>query len=214
MQAPEISIAREGYPFILFSGFATLVFAILSFTAAALAGLVATCFITWFFRDPARIIPEDTSALVAPADGKVIRIEETDDTRFTLGRAVRVSIFMNIFNVHVNRIPRSGRVEHVSHRPGRFYAADRDKALLHNEQCALLIRTDADHLYGVVQVAGLIARRIVCRAEKGDRVATGSRYGMIRFGSRVDIYLPPATELHVRQGDTVKAGETILALLP
>ncbi len=214
MKIPEISIAREGYPFILFSGFATLILALLSMGSAALAGLAVTWFITWFFRDPARIIPDEADVLVAPADGKIIRIEEIDDALFTRGRAVKISIFMNIFNVHVNRIPRTGRVERVRLRPGRFYAADSDKAVLHNEHCALLIRTDGEHVYGVVQVAGLIARRIVCRAEKGDRVTTGSRYGMIRFGSRVDLYLPPAAELRVSSGDKVRAGETILALLP
>ncbi len=214
MKAAEISIAREGYPFILFSGFATLIFALLSSTAAALAGLAVTCFVTWFFRDPDRIVARDTDVLVAPADGKVIRIEEVDDTQFTRDRAVRISIFMNIFNVHVNRIPASGRVEHVSHRPGRFYCADSDKALLHNEACALLIRTDTQQLYAVVQVAGLIARRIICRAEKEDRVVTGERYGLIRFGSRVDLYLPPATEIRVSPGDKVRAGESVLALLP
>lgn len=214
MKDPEISIAREGYPFILLSGFATLVLALLSLDAAALTGLVTTCFVTWFFRDPARVVPEETAALVAPADGKVIRIEEVDDGDFTQGRAVKVSIFMNIFNVHVNRIPRAGLVEHVTLKPGRFYSADSDKAVLHNEHCALRIRTDGDQRYAVVQVAGLIARRIICRAVQGDRVATGGRYGLIRFGSRVDLYLPPATPIHVRRGDKVRAGETILAHLP
>ncbi len=213
MKSPEISIAREGYPFILFSGFATLIFALLSIDTAALAGLAATCFITWFFRDPARIIPGQPNGLVAPADGKVIRIEEIDDNRFTGARAIKVSIFMNIFNVHVNRIPCTGTVEQVLLTPGRFYSADSDKAALHNEYCALLVRTETGQVYGVVQVAGLIARRIVCRAEQGDRVVTGSRYGMIRFGSRVDLYLPPATRLHVNAGDKVRAGETLLATL-
>ncbi len=214
MKAPEISVAREGYPFILLSGFATLIFALLSLAGPALAGLATTCFVTWFFRDPDRIVPEEADALVAPADGKVIRIEEIDDPLCVQGRAIRISIFMSIFNVHVNRIPRAGRIEHVQLRPGRFYSADSSKALLQNEQCALCIRTEGDQVYGVVQVAGLIARRIVCRAEKGDRVPTGSRYGLIRFGSRVDLYLPVATELRVTRGDTVRAGETILALLP
>ncbi len=214
MKSPEISIAREGYPFILFSGFATLILALVSQDAAALAGLAMTCFVTWFFRDPARIVPADTTALVAPADGKVIRVEEVDDPLFLRDRAIKVSIFMNIFNVHVNRIPRAGVVERVSFKPGRFYSADTDKAVLHNEYCALVIRTDSDRIYGVVQVAGLIARRIVCRAEPGDRVATGSRYGLIRFGSRVDLYLPPDAEICIRRGQKTRAGETVLARLP
>ncbi len=210
MKKPRISLAREGYPFILFAGFITLICALLAYHIAALTGLVITGFITWFFRDPARIVPDRPDALVAPADGKIILIEKIFDDRFIHDHVHKVSIFMNIFNVHVNRIPFPGQVEQVTFKPGAFYSANSTRSALHNEYCALTIMTDSKQQYGVVQVAGLIARRIVCRAEKGDYVQTGQRYGLIRFGSRVDLYLPLQVELEINKGQKVKAGETIL----
>lgn len=213
MQKPELPVALEGYPFIFFSAFVTLIFALLGLLPLALLGLLLTGFVTYFFRDPARILPEDPHAVVCPADGKVIITEEFDDTRFLKTRVQRISIFMNVFNVHVNRIPLSGTVEHVALSPGKFYSADKDKAVLHNEFCTLILTTPAGHRYSVVQVAGLIARRIVCRAEKGDRVTAGERFGMIRFGSRVDLYLPLTTKVTVKVGETVRAGESVLGYL-
>jgi phosphatidylserine decarboxylase len=126
---------------------------------------------------------------------------------------MKISIFMNVFNVHVNRIPFAGTVERVVLSPGKFYAADNDKAVLHNESCALTLTTPDNQRYTVVQIAGLIARRIVCRAEKGDRVVAGERFGLIRFGSRVDLYLPLTTRVTVSEGQTVTAGETVLGIL-
>ena len=172
-----------------------------------------TAFVTYFFRDPARVLPEAAGAIVSPADGKVIVVRELDDDRFLHQRVLKISIFMNVFNVHVNRIPLAGTVERVVLSPGRFYAADKDKAVLHNEHCALTVATPTGVRYAVVQIAGLIARRIVCRAEPGDRVAAGQRYGMIRFGSRLDLYLPLTTEVTVREGEVVRAGESVLGLL-
>ena len=213
MQKTELPLALEGYPFILFSGFATLIFALLGLLPLALLGLLLTGFVTYFFRDPTRVLPEDPNAVVCPADGKVIIVSEVDDTRFLQTRVQKISIFMNVFNVHVNRIPVSGTVEQVTLSPGKFYSADKDKAVLHNEFCALTLATPGGHRYTVVQIAGLIARRIVCRAERGDLVTAGQRFGLIRFGSRVDLYLPLTTRVAVKVGETVRAGETVLGYL-
>ena len=213
MHTPRVPLASEGYPFILFSAFATLAFSLLGLVVPALGALLLTAFVTYFFRDPARVLPEETDAIVSPADGKVIVVRELDDDCFLHERVHKISIFMNVFNVHVNRIPLAGTVERVVLSPGRFYAADKDKAVLHNEHCALTVATPTGVRYAVVQIAGLIARRIVCRAEPGDRVTAGQRYGMIRFGSRLDLYLPLATEVTVREGEVVRAGESVLGLL-
>ncbi len=214
MKTPGFPIAREGYPFILFCGFITLICSILGYPAPALAGLLATAFVTSFFRDPSRIPPEDLDSVVCPADGKVIVIEEIFDDRFLQQQVIKISIFMNVFNVHVNRIPYPGTVQDIRFKPGKFYSADKDKAALHNEYCAVTIATASGQHYGVVQVAGLIARRIVCWAEQGDQVVSGQRYGLIRFGSRVDLYLPPGTEIMVNKGQKVSAGVTALARMP
>ena len=213
MQKTTLPLATEGFPFILFSGFVTVVLALVGLTWLAMAGILATAFVTYFFRDPARVLPEDSNAVVCPADGKVIVVREVEDERFLPGKTIKISIFMNVFNVHVNRIPLAGTVERVFLSPGRFFAADKDKAVLHNEFCALTIATPTQQRYAVVQIAGLIARRIVCRAEKGDQVIAGQRYGLIRFGSRVDLYLPLNTQVLVREGQIVTAGETVLATL-
>jgi len=213
MQKTELPLALEGYPFIFFGGFVTLILALLGFALPALAGLLLTGFATYFFRDPSRVLPETPGSIVCPADGKVIRTEEIDDDRFLHARVRKISIFMNVFNVHVNRIPLTGTVERVVLSPGAFYAADKDKAVLHNEFCALTLSTPDRQRYVVVQIAGLIARRIVCRAEPGDRVQAGERFGMIRFGSRVDLYLPLSATITVKVGDKVRAGETTLGIL-
>lgn len=211
MKTPQLPIAREGFPFILFCGFTTLVFALLEYDIPALAALGATALVTWFFRDPSRIRPMDPDAVICPADGKVIVIDEMFDDRFLQHQVVKISIFMNVFNVHVNRIPFPGTVKQVMLEPGKFYSADKEKAALHNEYCAMTVATPSGKMYAVVQVAGLIARRIICWAEPGDRVEAGRRYGLIRFGSRVDVYLPPGTPVEVGMGQKVRAGETILA---
>jgi len=214
MKSERVPVAREGYPFILATGFLTLILALLGLAVWALAGLVVTGFVLWFFRDPSRVPPMVDQGVVSPADGKVILITDVEDDRFLHRKATRISIFMNIFSVHVNRSPCEAIVESVLFRPGRFYAADQDKALLHNEYCAMTLSTASGQRLAVVQVAGLIARRIVCRAEPGDQLRTGERYGLIRFGSRVDLYLPPESALQVQINQQVRAGETLLARLP
>lgn len=213
MKAPEFSVAKEGLPFILFSGFAALLCAVLHYRYATFAGLLGTAFVIYFFRDPERTLPEGEHVVVSPADGKIIRVEEMRDDRFLHQEVLRISIFMNVFNVHVNRIPFAGTVQRILFQPGRFYAADQDKAALHNEHCAVIVATASGQKYAAVQIAGLIARRIVCRAEPGDHVKPGERYGLIRFGSRVDLYLPKGTEAAVNIGQKVKAGETVLGWL-
>jgi len=213
MKTPRIPVALEGYPFIIFSAFFTLVFAILQCTIPSILGLILTSFTCWFFRDPSRTAPLEKAALIAPADGKIILIEKIMDDKFQLGNVIKVSIFMNVFNVHVNRIPFSGLVEKVSFKPGRFYSADSDRGALHNEYCAMIIQIATGQRFGVVQVAGLIARRIICWAEKNDTVVAGQRFGLIRFGSRVDLYLPPETNIKVVKGQKVTAGETLLGIL-
>uniref|UniRef100_UPI004056BE67 phosphatidylserine decarboxylase family protein n=1 Tax=Candidatus Electrothrix sp. TaxID=2170559 RepID=UPI004056BE67 len=210
MKKPEIPIAREGLPFIFFSAFITLTCAVLGLVLVTFLGLLLTCFVTWFFRDPSRILPADKNAIICPADGKVIAVKEMFDERFLQQEVVRVSVFMNIFDVHVNRVPFAGTVERILLKPGKFYSADKHQAALHNEYCAMIVNTENKQRYAAVQIAGLIARRIVCWAEPGDQLEAGQRYGLIRFGSRVDLYLPQGIEITVKKGQKVRAGETVL----
>lgn len=213
MIEPRIPVAREGYPFIFFAGFATLVAAILGFVLAALLLLALTAFVLYFFRDPERVSPQDEDALVSPADGKVILVERVFDDRFIKEHAYKVSIFMNVFNVHVNRAPFPGRVERIIYSPGAFFSADTERGALQNESCAVVMTTPSARRMAVVQVAGLIARRIVCWATPGDDLGRGQRFGLIRFGSRVDLYLPITTQLEVLVGQKVRAGESVLGYL-
>jgi len=213
MKPIEIPVAREGVPFICFAAFFTLIAAVLDQMIASGLGLALTAFVLYFFRDPERVAPMDDDALVAPADGKVIIVEKVFDDRFVNEHVYKVSIFMNVFNVHVNRIPFPGTVTNIKYSPGRFYAADKDRAALENECCTVTFATKNGMKYAVSQVAGLIARRIVCWAEKNDTFLRGQRFGLIRFGSRVDLYLPLKTHLEIQVGDKTRAGETVLGYL-
>ena len=213
MLVPQIPVAKEGYPFIGFAAFCTLLLALLDFPVAAGIVFVLSIFVIGFFRDPERLGPERTDALVSPADGKIIVIEKSSDPHFTETDAVKISIFMNVFNVHVNRIPCSGEVNRVIYKPGKFYSADSAKGALENEYCAVVITADNGQKLAFVQIAGLIARRIVCWLESGDKVSRGKRFGLIRFGSRVDLYLPEETEIAVKVGEKVRAGESVLGYL-
>jgi len=209
---PHPIIAREGWPFLagsvvialLLSGFA-------GGLIAALAWLIAL-FVLQFFRDPARVIPQDAGAVLSPADGRVIKVERTQDP-YGLRDAILISVFMNVFNVHSNRSPVDGAVQKVQYFPGKFVNADLDKASSENERNAVLVKTDNGQLVTFVQVAGLIARRILCYVKMGDRLHRGQRYGFIRFGSRVDVYLPLDASLKVSIGDKVSATTTVLAIL-
>ena len=207
-------VAEAGYSYIFAAVFATAVFALLELTVLALLGLCITFFICYFFRDPDRIIPQKKGAFVSPADGKIIWAGQTDDRRFYDGRCMKISIFMNVFNVHVNRIPHEGRVKKVNYYPGKFFSANLDKASKDNEHNAVFFETEDGRNICVVQIAGLIARRIICKIQADEQVVRGQRFGLICFGSRVDIYVPPDTTINVNTGDKVAAGTTVLGELP
>jgi len=214
MKTPEIPIAKEGYPFCLFAAFVTLALAVLQYDLLALVALVMTALVVNFFRDPERFVPQDEDTIVSPADGRVILVEPVHDERFLKAQAYRVSIFMNVFNVHVNRVCFPGTVADIQYSPGRFYNAGTDRGGLENESCAVTLETANGQRLTMVQIAGLLARRIVCWTEKGDMLARGQRFGMIRFGSRVDLYLPQRVQIEVRVGQKVRAGESIIGYLP
>jgi phosphatidylserine decarboxylase len=206
-------IARPGYPFIGAAAFATAVFALLGLTAASLAGLLATAAVCAFFRDPDRVIPTAPGAVVSPADGKVILCETVAQSDYYHGPALKISIFMSVFNVHVNRACQEGIVRRVDYFPGKFVSAHLDKASRENEHNAVYVETAAGHRLTIVQIAGLIARRIICRVQAGDGVQRGQRFGMICFGSRLDVYLPADTRVSVTRGDKVRAGTSVLGYL-
>jgi phosphatidylserine decarboxylase len=213
MLIPQVPVAKEGYPFIFVLAFITLLAGIFAMQVTTGFLLIATIFVLCFFRDPERMGPDRSDALLSPADGKVILIEKVTDNRFTGDDVQKISIFMNVFNVHVNRIPFNGNVEKILYKPGKFYSADSQKGGLQNEYCASIITTHAGKKIAFVQIAGLIARRIICWLEVGDAVTRGQRFGLIRFGSRVDLYLPLETELAIQPGQKVRAGETVLGYL-
>lgn len=206
-------IARPGYPIIFSAAFITFVFALLGLTAPALTGILITLFICYFFRDPDRPAPAGDDILTSPADGKVIFAGITEGQPFIEGRCTKISIFMSVFNVHVNRIPFDGEVTNIAYNPGKFFSANLDKASLENEHNAVFIRTKTGADICVVQIAGLIARRIICNVSKNDQVSRGRRFGMICFGSRLDVYLPESFQLDVGVGDRVSATSSVLGIL-
>jgi len=209
---PHPIIAREGWPFL---------------GLALVAALLASQFLGWwsipfwiialfvlqFFRDPARVIPQDPNAVLSPADGRIVVVGKAHDP-YANREALKISVFMNVFNVHSNRAPVDGKIEKVDYFPGQFVNADLDKASTENERNALVITAANGATVSCVQVAGLIARRILCYVDAGDVLARGQRYGFIRFGSRVDIYLPLEAEPLVSVGEKVFATNTALARLP
>lgn len=206
-------IVKEGLPFILaLAGGVLAAFAVGWPVITALL-LLLTLFVGWFFRNPERRMPEGGRRLCSPADGKVIRIEAVEGENGIGGPMLKISIFMNIFNVHVNRIPYAGEVVGIRYRAGRFLSANLDKASEQNERNLLHIRTEDHRDILVSQIAGLIARRIVCWVSTGMPVARGERFGLIRFGSRVELFLPGDTRLQVKIGDKVRAGETVIGEL-
>jgi phosphatidylserine decarboxylase len=172
-----------------------------------------TVFSLWFFRNPERHAPQGEKLVVAPADGRVVFAGEVREDRYLDAGAVKVSIFMSVFNVHVNRAPADGRVTDIRYNPGKFFSANLDKASLDNEQNAVVMETGGGRL-AFVQIAGIIARRIVCWVKPGDSLERGQRVGLIMFGSRLDTYLPPGSSLKVKPGDRTKAGETVIGVLP
>lgn len=212
MRTQQIPVAMEGVPFVGLAAFASVIFAVLGWSVPAVAALAASAFILYFFRDPERIVPYEDDLVVSPADGRVLEVMEVDGSPFRAGCVWRISIFMNVFNVHVNRVPVAGVIRDIRYVPGSFLPADRERAMVRNERNALMIEDDKGRAITVVQVAGLIARRIVCRAETGDWVRRGQRFGMIRFGSRLDCYLPRDCRVLVKSGQRTVAGETVMAM--
>lgn len=215
-----MNFAREGYPFI---GIATLL-AIAAFALALarrswslwLLAIVITVLALWvadFFRDPERSGERGSHIVVAPADGKLIMVTEVDEPAFIGGRATRLSIFMNVFNVHVNRYPVDGTVEYVHYNKGKFLNAAAEKSSLENEQSSVGVQSGSSRIL-VRQIAGLIARRIVTYSKLGETVKQGDRMGLIRFGSRVDVFIPADAKLRVKLGTLTTAGSTVLAELP
>ncbi len=212
-RAVGVPFAKEGIPFIGAAAGVTLLAGLLGWTVAAVVAALLTLFVSWFFRNPARVVPQGPRLVVAPGDGKVIAIEEEFEPRFLKDRSIRLTIFLNVFDVHINRMPCDGVVEDVQYQPGLFVVASKPEATLTNEQNALMIRTVEGVKVLCVQVAGLIARRIVCWVSPKDRAIRGERFGLIRFGSRMDTFVPIGTSLRVAVGDRVKGGETILGEL-
>ena len=211
MNYPHPLIAREGWPFLA--------------PAVVVAALVAGYSLVWsipfwiialfvlqFFRDPPREAPGDARTVVSPADGRIVAVEKAHDP-YLDRETIKISVFMNVFNVHSNRAPVDGEVREIWYSAGSFINAALDKASAENERNALWIRADAGADVTCVQVAGLIARRILCYAKAGDKFERGQRYGFIRFGSRVDVYLPPDARIKAALGDKVYAASTILASL-
>jgi len=212
-RAAGVPFAKEGFPFITAAVGATLLAGWLGWTIVAVGAAVLAVFVSWFFRNPARTVPQGPRLVVAPGDGKVIAIEEEFEPRYLKDRSIRLSIFLNVFDVHINRMPCEGVVEDVHYQPGLFLVASKPDATMKNEQNAVMIKTVEGAKVLCVQVAGLIARRIVCWAAPKERAVRGQRYGLIRFGSRMDTFLPMGTAIKVTVGDRVKGGETVLGEL-
>lgn len=209
MNYPHPIIAKEGWPFL---GIAIALAAIATYFVGAWSFplWIIALFVLQFFRDPARTVPLDPNAVLSPADGRIVVVEKATD-EFTNREALKISVFMNVFNVHSNRSPVDGTVNQVQYFPGKFVNADLDKASTENERNAVAVTATNGQQITFVQVAGLIARRILCYVGPEDTLQRGQRYGFIRFGSRVDVYLPLTATPKVTVGDKVKATETILA---
>ncbi len=213
-QAAGIPIAKEGLPLILFGSLAAL--------GCWFAGWIwptcvigsSTLFTAWFFRNPSRTIPEGAELIVSPGDGTVVAVEKEFEHRFLKEPSIRISIFLNVFNVHINRMPVGGTVQDIVYQPGKFLVARQPEASSANEQNAVMILREDGHKVLCVQIAGLIARRIVSWVVAGERVGKGERFGLIQFGSRMDVYFPQTGTPRVKVGDTVKGGSSIIGELP
>jgi phosphatidylserine decarboxylase len=200
-------------PYVLAAAFVTLITAILGCPVLTVIFLVLTLFTSHFFRDPQRVTAVGPDEIVSPADGRMVSVEKLEGTRFLQKPVIKISIFMSVFDVHVNRIPFSGTIRGIAYQPGRFVPANRANASRENEQNWIWIQTVSGADIVMTQVAGLIARRIVCWPATGDIVIRGERFGMIRFGSRMDVYVPANSDVLVSPGDHVHGGETVLCRL-
>ena len=209
---PHPIVAREGWPFLAISVAAALAVGGLAGWGWSAPLWLWTLFVLQFFRDPARPIPGGAKDVLSPADGRIVAIQKTRDP-YANREALKISVFMNVFNVHSNRSPSDGTVQRVWYDAGSFLNAALDKASVENERNALHIRTDSGVDVTCVQIAGLVARRILCYVTGGEQLRAGQRYGFIRFGSRVDVYLPPSAQPRVAIGDKTTAGISVIAQL-
>jgi phosphatidylserine decarboxylase len=206
-------IAFEGFPFIIISLILTILAACFGIIWLTVILGAISVFIICFFRNPERHFQDEEKMVICPADGKVIRIEDVDACGVIQGKFTKISIFMNVFNVHVNRAPYNGVIKTIAYHEGKFLSADLDKASAENERNQIRIVTYDGRTIWVVQIAGLIARRIVCWTREGAKIEKGERFGLIRFGSRVEVYLPPDSRITVVVGNKVRAGQTPLGYL-
>ncbi len=206
---PHPIIAREGWPYLVIA-FAVALFVLWLAPVWSIPFWIIALFVLQFFRDPARVIPQTAGVVLSPADGRIVVVEKAHDP-YANREALKISVFMNVFNVHSNRAPVDGKIDAITYFPGKFVNADLDKASIENERNALVITASNGQIVTCVQVAGLIARRILCYVNPGENLSRGQRYGFIRFGSRVDVYLPLDAKPGVAVGDKVSATETVLA---
>jgi len=213
MHNRNFPIALDGFVFIIPLAVLAGVFAYVGAGGVSAFFCVATLFVLWFFRNPDRVTPEDEKAVISPADGRVIKIEEVEEGEMLRARVRKVSIFMNIFNVHVNRVPCSGTVKEIVYRQGKFFSANLDKASAFNERNSILVETAGGDRILTIQIAGVIARRIVCWVTEGMGLEKGERFGLIKFGSRLEVFMPLDATIPVKVGDKVRAGETRIGYL-
>ncbi len=209
-QKNQWPIAKEGFLFLIPSALLTLFLVLMGWNILTLLGILLTLFIAFFFRNPKRKIPSLQNIILSPADGRIIHLGECEEDRFLKERALKVSIFMSVLDVHINRAPVSGKVLEKSYFPGQFWVANAEKSSLLNEQNAFILETEDRLKILLIQIAGFVARRIVCYAKAGDTLRMGEIFGMIRFGSRIDLYLPKEVKPNIRVGQHVKGGESII----
>jgi phosphatidylserine decarboxylase len=210
MKQNQWPIAREGLPFLIPVVLLTIFLGTMGWEVWMSLGIFFSLFVAYFFRNPRREIPNLQNIILSPADGRIIHVGECEEDRFLKEKALKVSIFMSLFDVHVNRAPISGKVLERDYLPGRFFVASVEKSSLLNEQNAVILEAEDRMRILLIQIAGFVARRIVCYAKAGDTLRKGEIFGLIRFGSRVDLYLPPAVKPIVRVGQHVKGGESII----
>ncbi len=209
-----LPIAREGLPFIIIGAAIAIVAGIFHLVSLFVVMSIITLFIVYFFRDPNRISPVDENAVLTPADGKILSIEKLEKGDHNYKHSsIKISIFMSLFNAHINRIPIKGVILDICYTPGKFFSANMDKASQYNEHNIITLETYNDKKIAFVQIAGLIARRIACWVKERDNVESGQRFGLIRFGSRLEVYLPTNSEITVQKGQKVKAGQTVIGYI-
>jgi len=207
-------LAREGLPFVFIGLVLTIIFLFVGHNLFSILAGIISAFVIFFFRDPDRQNSASHKAVLTPADGKILAIQHLKDNNNTLDQpAIKISIFMSIFNVHVNRIPVGGVIKNITYHPGKFFPANLDKASKYNENNLITLETDGSHRIAFIQIAGIIARRISCWVREIERVDAGQRFGLIRFGSRVEVYLPENCRITAYPGQKVRAGETIIGYL-